>query len=106
MPAAKLSMPLTLASMRVQSARLPRAAAAMPRVEVAADLLALLDPAAHATALARLPVNEPTRRMFDAMVRNTCAPTILQAGLKRNVIPSAAVAQLSGRPLPDGETIS
>ncbi|MBN61551.1 MAG: hypothetical protein CME20_09365 [Gemmatimonadetes bacterium] len=77
------------------------AAAAMPRVEVAADLRALLDPAAHATALARLPVNEPTRRMFDAMVRNTCAPTILQAGLKRNVIPSAAVAQLSGRPLPD-----
>ena len=82
------------------------AAEAMPRAQVAADLRALLDPTAHAAALARLPINEPTRRIFDAMVRNTCAPTILQAGLKRNVIPSVALTQLSGRPLPgvDAET--
>ena len=66
----------------------------------------MLDAEAHVEALKRLPVNEPTRRMFDAMVRNTCAPTVLEAGLKRNVIPSEAVAQLSGRPLPgvDAET--
>ena len=39
------------------------------------------------------------------MVRNTCAPTVLAAGLKRNVIPSEAIVQLSGRPLAgvDGE---
>ena len=82
------------------------AAEAQARPEVAADLRAMLDPVEHGEALLRLPVNEPTRRMFDAMVRNTCAPTVLEAGLKRNVIPSAAVAQLSGRPLPgvDAET--
>jgi acetylornithine deacetylase/succinyl-diaminopimelate desuccinylase-like protein len=34
------------------------------------------------------------------MVRNTCAPTMLEAGVKRNVIPSTATVQLSGRPLP------
>ena len=38
--------------------------------------------------------------MFDAMVRNTCAPTLLKAGVKRNVIPSTATAMLSGRTLP------
>ena len=82
------------------------AADAQRRPEVAADLRAMLDGEHHAEALARLPVNEPTRLMFDAMVRNTCAPTVLEAGLKRNVIPSQAVAQLSGRPLPgvDAET--
>ncbi len=76
------------------------AAAAQDRPEVAADLRAMLDGGKQQEALARLPVNEPTRLMFDAMVRNTCAPTVLEAGLKRNVIPSRAVAQLSGRTLP------
>ena len=82
------------------------AADAQVRADVAADLRAMLDAEAYQEALSRLPVNEPTRRMFDAMVRNTCAPTVVEAGLKRNVIPSQAVAQLSGRPLPgvDAET--
>ena len=76
------------------------AAAAQERAEVAEDLRAMLDPERCEEALARLPVNEATRLMFDAMVRSTCAPTVLEAGLKRNVIPSEATAQLSGRPLP------
>ena len=76
------------------------AAAAQVRGEVADLLLGVLDPERCDAALSALPVDEPTRLMFDAMVRNTCAPTMLDAGMKRNVIPSEAVARLSGRPLP------
>jgi acetylornithine deacetylase/succinyl-diaminopimelate desuccinylase-like protein len=72
----------------------------MPNPDVADLLRAVLVPETSEAALARLPVNEATRLMFQAMVRNTCAPTVLEAGLKRNVIPSQARAQLSGRPLP------
>ena len=75
-------------------------AQAMPRAEVGDLLRAVLVPETSQDALAALPVNEATRLMFQAMVRNTCAPTVLEAGLKRNVIPSEARAQLSGRPLP------
>jgi acetylornithine deacetylase/succinyl-diaminopimelate desuccinylase-like protein len=67
---------------------------------VAATLRELLDPATTAAALARLPVDEGLRRTLDATLRNTAAPTMLSAGSRRNVIPSEAVAQLSGRPLP------
>jgi len=76
------------------------AAAVQTDPQVAADLREILDSETQAEALSRLPVNEATRLMFDAMVRNTCAPTVLESGLKRNVIPSEATAQLSGRPLP------
>ncbi len=72
----------------------------MPNPDVADLLRAVLVAETSEAALARLPVNEATRLMFQAMVRNTCAPTVLEAGLKRNVIPSQARAQLSGRPLP------
>lgn len=77
------------------------AAAAQARPEVATLLRALLDPARQEAALAQLPVDEPTRLMFDAMLRNTCAPTMLEAGIKRNVIPSEATVKLSGRTLPN-----
>ena len=82
------------------------AAAAQQRPEVAQGLRDALDPERSEAALAGLPVNEPTRLMFDSMLRNTCPPTILEAGVKRNVIPSTATAQLSARPLPgvDRET--
>ncbi|MBT3602595.1 MAG: M20/M25/M40 family metallo-hydrolase [Candidatus Latescibacteria bacterium] len=73
---------------------------AMPRAVVGELLKEVLVPETSEAALAALPVNEATRLMFQAMVRNTCAPTVLEAGLKRNVIPSEARAQLSGRPLP------
>lgn len=76
------------------------AAAAQENTEVAADLSRLLDPETCDAALARLPVNDATRAMIDAMLRNTFAPTVLQAGIKRNVIPSGASVQLSARPLP------
>ena len=76
------------------------AAAAQARPETAGLLRAVLREDRCEAALKALPVGEPTRLMFDAMVRNTCAPTILEAGLKRNVIPSNATVQLSGRPLP------
>jgi len=76
------------------------AAAVQQDPEVAGNLIGMLDPERQGEVLAELPVNEATRLMFDAMVRNTCAPTVLEAGLKRNVIPSQATAQLSGRPLP------
>lgn len=78
-------------------------AAVQQRPEVAQWLRDLLDPQIQEKALAQLPVNEPTRLMFDAMLRNTCAPTILEAGIKRNVIPSTATAQLSGRTLPGAD---
>ena len=74
------------------------AAAACP--DVGRLLLALLDPQRCDEALLELPVTEPVRLMFDAMLRSTCTPTLLQSGIKRNVIPSRATASLSGRPLP------
>ncbi|MFH1571314.1 MAG: M20/M25/M40 family metallo-hydrolase [Gemmatimonadota bacterium] len=79
---------------------LEAAARAQARPAVAAQLRAVLDPGQCDQALAALPVGDPTRAMLDAMLRNTCAPTVLQAGVKRNVIPSRAAVQLSGRPLP------
>lgn len=69
----------------------------------AVHLRACLDPDKADAALKALDAPEATRLMLDAMLRNTCAPTMLSAGLKRNVIPSDARAALSGRPLP-GET--
>ena len=75
-------------------------AAAAARPEVGKLLLALLDPQRCDEALPQLPVTEPVRLMFDAMLRSTCTPTLLQSGIKRNVIPSKATAGLSGRPLP------
>lgn len=76
------------------------AAASGARPQVRDLLLAVLDPEQCDEALEQLPVGEPTRLMFDAMLRNTCAPTMLEAGVKRNVIPSSAKVQMSGRPLP------
>ncbi len=61
---------------------------------------AVLIPSQSDEALAALPVERRDRLMFDAMLRNTCAPTLVNAGTKRNVIPSEARAGLSGRPLP------
>jgi acetylornithine deacetylase/succinyl-diaminopimelate desuccinylase-like protein len=79
------------------------AAEAMDRPEVADLLREVLNPQRCEAALEALPVGEATRLMFAAMVRNTCAPTVLDGGLKRNVIPSEVRAQLSGRPLPGVE---
>ena len=80
-----------------------RSAQAQRRPEVAELLRAVLDPDRCEGALEKLPASEATRLMFDSMVRNTSAPTMLEAGLKRNVIPSEATARLSGRPLPGAD---
>jgi acetylornithine deacetylase/succinyl-diaminopimelate desuccinylase-like protein len=42
-------------------------------------------------------------RMLGAVIRNTANPTMLQAGYKVNVIPTAATAHVDGRFLPGYE---
>ena len=63
----------------------------------------MLDPKREPEVFRSLPTDAPTQLMFDAMLRNTAAPTMLAGGLKRNVIPSEATLSVSGRPLP-GQT--
>ena len=75
-------------------------AAAQERGEHARLLRQMLDPEREPEALRCLPTDRPTQLMFDAMLRNTAAPTMLSAGLKRNTIPSEARLTMSGRPLP------
>jgi len=78
-------------------------AAAQDQGEHARQLRDMLDPEREPDAFMRLPTDRPTQMMFDAMLRNTAAPTMLSAGLKRNIIPSEATLSMSGRPLP-GQT--
>jgi acetylornithine deacetylase/succinyl-diaminopimelate desuccinylase-like protein len=80
-----------------------RVAAAQDRREHAQLLRDMLEPEREPDAFMRLPTDKPTQLMCDAMLRNTAAPTMLNAGLKRNVIPSEARLSMSGRPLP-GQT--
>jgi acetylornithine deacetylase/succinyl-diaminopimelate desuccinylase-like protein len=42
-------------------------------------------------------------RMVSAVIRNTCNPTMLQAGYKVNVVPTEATAHVDGRFLPGFE---
>jgi acetylornithine deacetylase/succinyl-diaminopimelate desuccinylase-like protein len=73
--------------------------------ELAAQLRAVLnDESTASAAIDRLPIDEFLKRELHAMARNTIAPTMLQAGLQINVIPSEAVAYLDGRLLP-GQTL-
>lgn len=52
--------------------------------------------------LPRLPSSQ--RRFLNAIVRNTVSPTILEAGVKDNVIPGKATAILDGRVVPGSST--
>ena len=63
----------------------------------------MLDPKKEPETVLQLPTDGPTRLMFDAMLRNTATPTMLNGGMKRNVIPSEVALGMSGRPLP-GQT--
>ncbi|GAA2310146.1 M20/M25/M40 family metallo-hydrolase [Streptomyces caniferus] len=45
----------------------------------------------------------PAAKLVEPTVRNSANPTMLSAGYKVNVIPGAAVAQVDGRVLPDGD---
>jgi acetylornithine deacetylase/succinyl-diaminopimelate desuccinylase-like protein len=69
------------------------------------DLLALLDAKKYSAAIKRLPLDDSLRSMFYAMLHNTVTPTMLNAGTKVNVIPSAAEARCDARVLP-GQTSS
>ncbi len=72
--------------------------AAIPQVKPLVP--AILNDATSREAVARLPLEEGYKRMIHAMLRNTATPTILNAGSKVNVIPSAAEALIDGRTLP------
>jgi len=64
------------------------------------NLLNLLDPASHESALAALPLAEPQKRRLAASLHNTATPTMLHAGTKINVIPAEAECQVDCRILP------
>lgn len=67
---------------------------------IASTLRALLDPATHDAARRDLPASRGLRDLLGAILHNTAAPTVLQGGVKQNVIPSEVAVHLSGRPLP------
>ena len=64
------------------------------------NVLGLLDPAKHESALAALPLAAPVKRRLFAALHNTAVPTILKAGSKINVIPGEAECQVDCRILP------
>ncbi|MGI8588944.1 MAG: M20/M25/M40 family metallo-hydrolase [Chloroflexia bacterium] len=62
---------------------------------------ALFDHERHLDELERVPVDDSMRRYLYAVTHNTASPTILHAaGTRINVIPSEAVAEVDGRPVP------
>lgn len=79
-----------------------RALAANVETRYRDDVLALLDPQKFSQALSRLSTdgNAP---MIYAMFHDTVVPTMLNAGIKINVIPSVAEARCDARILP-GQT--
>ena len=64
------------------------------------NVLGLLDPVKHESALAALPLAAPVKRRLFAALHNTAVPTILKAGSKINVIPGEAECQVDCRILP------
>lgn len=68
--------------------------------QLAQALRDMLDPQREPAALAQLDVDEYTKRMFWAMMRNIAEPTILKAGYKSSVMPAEAEAVVSARGLP------
>jgi acetylornithine deacetylase/succinyl-diaminopimelate desuccinylase-like protein len=75
-----------------------RAVAAAQRAPASQLLRGLLS---RPTARAMLRLVPPARRRaFRAMLYNTAAPTVLRAGVRVNVIPGEAVAEVDGRYLP------
>ncbi|MFL5318622.1 MAG: M20/M25/M40 family metallo-hydrolase, partial [Myxococcaceae bacterium] len=62
----------------------------------------LLNPLLTSRVLKMIPDAGP-RRALSALIRNTVSPTVVHAGMKTNVIPSSAEAELDGRTVP-GQT--
>ena len=74
----------------------PAVAALEPDREMAEAMRAVVDPA-RAEAAGRTLARD---LMFGAMIRHTISPTLMNAGIKSNVIPSTAEATLNVRMLP------
>ena len=62
--------------------------------------LGLLEPATVRASLRTLPVSDEMRRVLAAQLFNTVVPTMLTAGSRVNVIPSAAEATVDSRVVP------
>jgi acetylornithine deacetylase/succinyl-diaminopimelate desuccinylase-like protein len=78
-----------------------RVAAAVPD-DLGSTVKMLLDPETTEAALAV--ISDPQHvHAFQAMLRNTACPTVIQGGSKSNVIPQTATAQIDCRILP-GQT--
>lgn len=60
----------------------------------------LLTPQLSSLLLDRVFPDKEQARLFDALLRNTATPTVLEAGSATNVIPDAASAEIDGRLLP------
>jgi acetylornithine deacetylase/succinyl-diaminopimelate desuccinylase-like protein len=78
----------------------------IPTVQAAIDAIAAAvaaDQDGDADLARRLAALGPASALVDATVRNSANPTMLQAGVKVNVIPGEAVAHVDGRVLPGYE---
>lgn len=95
---ARLGAPLPLHVTRTVEAMLNSMADALPDMKPLVG--GILDEKTSAQAIAQLPMSEAERRSLHAQLRNTATPTVLNAGTKINVIPSAAEALVDGRTLP------
>jgi acetylornithine deacetylase/succinyl-diaminopimelate desuccinylase-like protein len=60
----------------------------------------LLNPTFSSLILDNLIPQKDVARALDAMLHNTANPTVIKAGDKTNVIPSEAILEVDGRPLP------
>ena len=69
--------------------------------DLAASALALLDPARTDTVLDQMAADGLQQaRTFDALLHNTVNATVVEGGIKTNVIPSEILLELDGRVLP------
>ena len=68
---------------------------------LASTVMALLDPARTDATLDQMAADGvPQARSFDALLHNTVNATVVEGGIKTNVIPSEILLELDGRVLP------
>ena len=68
---------------------------------LASTVMALLDPARTDATLDQMAADGvPQARTFDALLHNTVNATVVEGGIKTNVIPSEILLELDGRVLP------
>ena len=84
----------------VMEQMLPALAERAPE-HLASAAMALLDPARTDATLDQLAADGvPQARSFDALLHNTVNATVVEGGIKTNVIPSEILLELDGRVLP------